>query len=202
MKHKSAVSCFLSLLVFLALVSGATSCNNNDDTQGDLTNRGVINTQNFSLDTESVGLETQVHGSIFVIGGSEEPEDLRLRIVAWLEIDPDDFGGVSFSFPRGWEVSDIVSDYPQGAENPQYYVSCWQTTDTDEEWPLMMQIGHSKFDSAIAGGGQGALIFELKPDPSLQEIPESLGILAGAGSRGEYTVYPCYQIFNIALSSN
>jgi len=198
MKHRPFIILALCLTVLLTCL-GALACDDKSSAAQYSINPDITGYQQFSIDIGSVGLETRVHGSVFTIGSRDRPADLRLRIVAWVEIDPDDWAGVELLVPQGWEVSQVVSDYPQGKLDPDEYVAVWQTGDTDGEWHMFIDIGYSKYLTNLAGGGQGSVSIELKPISTGQELPDSIDILIGAGSQGDTAQHPCYQRITVAL---
>jgi len=189
------------LLTLLVLSSGLVSCTDQNDIAGsDSVNRNVVNYQDFSLSADTVGLDTNVSGTIFVIGENDKPDELRVQIIAWVEIDSTDWAGVEFAIPHGWEVSGIVSDYPQGYPAPDEYTTSWQTEDSESEWHIKVDIGSSKYNTDITRGGKGTVFIELKPLYPEQKLPDSIDILAGVGSEGDMVAYPCYQIINVLLN--
>jgi hypothetical protein len=195
--------CGLKYLLALALVPvmaiAAASCGQTASTPASV-NEDTIAYREFSLDTESVGLETRTSGTIFVKGDAAEEGDRRVVISARVEIDPADWGGVSFNIPVGWEVSSVTSDYPQGNPHPENYTSTLYTGSTQGEYQRIVEVGNTRHGAAEPQGGVGSVIIELVPMPGNQDLGASLGILIGVGSSEGYIVDPVHDIFPVSLN--
>ena len=83
-------------------------------------------------------------GTIFVEG--EKGQINHIKIVAHVDIDPTDWGGVAFYIPNQWSVSSITSSYPehQSKLKPAEYVSTWKNSSDDSSWRTMIEIGRNE----------------------------------------------------------
>jgi hypothetical protein len=158
-------------------------------------NNDVLNFKDFYLTAESVKLNTNVKGTIFVKRNGENADKKHIQISARVEIDPRDWGGVSFYFPQGWNVSGITSDYPQGNPGPERYT----TTLSSGGEARLVYIGNSKM-SASSNGGEGDIIIDLDPVSTNKDLPEDLVITVGVGSEGEVVVNPVSQKIMVPLN--
>jgi hypothetical protein len=137
-------------------------------------NMEVINYRNFYLDSAATGQNTYVRGSIFTKQNKQNKANYHLQIVSWIEIDPQDIGGVTFHIPAGWYVSSINTDFPQGNSKPEDYTSVWynnyynQTPETGK--PIWIQVGGIEMTHRADAFGKGNVIIEIEPI-SLKDIP-------------------------------
>jgi hypothetical protein len=165
-------------------------------------NNDLINYESFSLSAEEVGLKTATGGTIFVRGDKEKSEDRRIEISAWVEIDAADWGGVSFNIPRGWEVTHVASDYPQGNSKPETYATVLQTESPKEKYNRIVEIGNTRHGAAAPQGGKGNLIIELAPKSSKQALPENIEVLIGVGSKDDYILNPVGETIEVPLNTD
>ena len=99
------ILCFVILVPLLAV----TSCSNVD--RGVVAQQGFIALQDFSVTSESTGLETYAKGIIYVRENEGENKGYHAEILAWYRVDYADFwGGVRFLIPCGWEVTGVTSN--------------------------------------------------------------------------------------------
>lgn len=192
---------YFSIMIAVILISLTASSCHHSQTPTSPVNNDLINFKDFSVSAEIVGLSTFVRGTVFVKGTEDKPGEHHVQIAAWTEIDEMDWGGISFYIPRGWEVTDITSDYPQGSPKPEEYIGIWHTEAEEENFNTFVEIGHTKFRPGLNQGGKGNLIIELAPILTKQELPEILEIRIGAGSKGEYTVNPVVETISIPLNT-
>jgi hypothetical protein len=162
-------------------------------------NDDVISYRDFSLNAASVGLSTMTEGTIFVRGSEEKAGERRVQISAQVEIDPADWGGVSFNIPVGWEVSSVTSDYPQGNPHPENYTSVLYTGSTEGQYQRIVEIGNTKHGADEPQGGIGSVIIELVPMSDNKDIGESLEIGIAVGSAEGYIMGPVNDVFTISL---
>lgn len=196
MKRQTAPKAYLIAAILMLLGMTATACHQ-PVMPSSTVNKDVLNFRDFSVSAESVDLSTSVNGTIFVRGDIEKPDDRHLQISARLEIDPNDWGGVGFSFPQGWNVTSIASDYPQGNPAPDRYI----TTLSSGGEARMVYIGSSKMlGSDVGGGGRGSVIIDVEPASGQKDLPESLVITVGVGSKGEVVSNPVFQKIPVPLN--
>lgn len=147
------------LIVFILLFLNTDKKEANEP----MVNGNIIHVKNFDLDAKSTNLKTMTQGSIFV--ESEKQHIDHIKIVAHIEIDPADWGGVAFYIPDQWSVSSITSSYPehQSKLKPAEYVSTWMDSSDDSSWRTMIEIGRER-NYIANGGGTGTIVIELSPD--------------------------------------
>lgn len=175
MKFGSATK-FLIAIAILCLSVTALSCSNNNASTYIPSNEGVVNSKDFCVSSNTTALKTSARGTIFV--EKDKSNNYKAQIVAWVEIDPMDWGGVSFTIPFGWEVTSRTSSYLNSSNN----ITMWETSDREfSKWHQMVEIGTSR-DYIPQGGGSGSVIIELAANPQGQEPSEALAIMVGVGS--------------------
>lgn len=160
-------------------------------------NRDVLYFRDFALNAEPVDLKTSVKGTIFVRGDRGKTEVSLIQISARVEIDPRDWGGVTFYAPVGWQFSRITSDYPQGNPNPEKYVAVF--TSGDMERAPWTSIGSSKY-SSNSGGGEGSLIIDMEPSVDFKDLPENQAVIVAIGSKGDVVMNPVSQTIPLPLN--
>jgi hypothetical protein len=156
---------------------------------GDSYNNATINEdisiiQNFSVESNSTNLSTSVEGTIFVSHDDKEIPS-HIQIVAWIEIDPNDWGGVSFFIPKKWNVSNISSSYPYNEDMsiPKDNISILNAHDTKMyEWHQFIEIGRNH-NYMPSEGGTGTIVIDLYPDKDSIEQTESFNITVAVGSK-------------------
>lgn len=74
-------------------------------------NEKIVQTRSFSVSSDSTDLNTSAKGTVFIKGDEGIPG--HVQIVASIEIDPNDWGGVAFYIPDKWYISNIISSYPE-----------------------------------------------------------------------------------------
>ncbi|MGO4370287.1 hypothetical protein [Paenibacillus sp. 2TAB19] len=151
-------------------------------------NENIIQTKSFSVSADSTDLITSSKGTVFVKGEGDKVEGMR--IVAYIEIDPDDWGGVSFSLPAHWVVANITSSYPENATNttPNEHISTWTTADTDVEWTTSIEIGRDR-SYLPTSGGSGTIVIDIMPDQNVNPTEAiQVGVAVGSAIRNGYKV--------------
>jgi hypothetical protein len=180
MKNRSKY--LILLFMFIAIVSVLFLMNiNKNEANEPLVNGNIIHVKNFDLNAKSTNLKTMTEGTIFVEGEKEHID--HIKIVAHVEIDPTDWGGVAFYIPDQWSVSSITSSYPehQSKLKPAEYVSTWTNSSDDSSWRTMIEIGRER-DLTANGGGTGTIVIDLSPDKKGVTPSESLKIGIEVGS--------------------
>lgn len=154
---------------------------NTNETNEPVVNGNIIQVKNFDLDAKSTNLKTRTEGAIFVEGEKEQID--HIKIVAHVEIDPTDWGGVAFYIPDQWSVSSINSSYPEHQSKLKLadYVSTWKNSSNDSSWRTMIEIGRER-DLTANGGGTGTIVIDLSPDQKAVIPSESLKIGIEVGS--------------------
>jgi hypothetical protein len=200
----TAVRCAICLVI-LALLLAATSCSNVD--RGVVAHKGFVGLREFSVTSESTGLETYTKGIIYVRENEGENKGYHAEILAWYEVDLKDWAGVQFSIPCGWEVIDVTSNYysvnhisvwsspfcdnPEAAQNAQWWQYVW-VEGPGNVW--------------VEGPGNGRLVIELNSTSSrVNPWPGVFKVLVGVGSDerdGARIFNPDYQEIEVPLSES
>lgn len=194
-------------ILILILIPAAVSCSDTSEVLYRIPqNEGIINFKDFYVSSDSTDLETFTRGTVFI--KTDDLDNYYVQIAAWIEIDPRDHGGVSFSIPFGWKVTSITSSYPdvRRGYNPEDYIGTWYTVDYwFNEWSTGVQIGYSlpPGGHSPSGGGAGSVVIELEststePHPFPGVFKTSIGV--GYEEREGYTVVsPDYEIIEVSL---
>ncbi|MBD2868150.1 hypothetical protein [Paenibacillus arenilitoris] len=145
-------------------------------------NESVIHSETFAVTAVSGQLDTTAKGTLFVLGG--EGEAKQIRIVASIEVDPDDWGGIAFNIPKQWYVSNILSSYPdsKAQSDSDDYVSTWMTADTDVEWHARVEVGRDR-SYKPAEGGTGTVVIDLVHDQEAETLQETFKMVVEVGSK-------------------
>ncbi|WP_076327183.1 hypothetical protein MHI48_08020 [Paenibacillus sp. FSL H7-0942] len=180
MKKRSKYLIVLFLFIAIVLIFLFLNTNKNEANEP-VVNGNIIHVKNFDLDAKSTNLKTMTQGSIFV--ESEKQHIDHIKIVAHVEIDPADWGGVAFYIPDQWSVSCITSSYPehQSKLKPAEFVSTWMDSSDDSSWRTMIEIGRER-NYIANGGGTGTIVIELSPDKKGESPSESLKVGIEVGS--------------------
>jgi hypothetical protein len=143
-------------------------------------NETVLQTGAFRVRSDSTDLNTSATGTVFM-KGTEGTAD-QIQIVAFIEIDPDDWGGVSIYLPRGWYIAGLQSSYPEedAQVSPADDVSVWNTAESDYELNKAIEIGRSH-DYIPTGGGTGTVVIDLAPDPDAAASSASFHMMVAVG---------------------
>ncbi|MBN2239098.1 MAG: hypothetical protein JW712_04940 [Dehalococcoidales bacterium] len=190
------------LLLSLSLLP-VVSCTVSPDAESAVIyNEDLIISRDFDISSESTDLNTSVRGTVFLSGAEGIPE--HAEIIAWVEVDPDDWGGVMFGIPKEWNVSGITSSYPgEGSrEKPEDLIAVWGSNDTEfvtrYDYNKMVEIGTNRWKPT--GGGTGMVIIQLEVDPDLVKQTDVFTLTVGAGSSendGIKSIFPDWQTIEI-----
>jgi hypothetical protein len=183
MEPKTSIR-FLTTVALILLSLTVLSCSNNNVCTYMPPNEGVVSFKDFYVSSNSTELNTFARGTIFV--EKDKSDNYTAQIVAWIEIDPMDFGGVGFSIPFGWEVTNLIGSYPDIGNNT--WMSCPFENDPVEgdrdplNWRQWIAIGSQHYSYISSGGGSGSVIIELAAYPKGQKPSETLAIMVAVGS--------------------
>ncbi|WP_041613455.1 hypothetical protein [Paenibacillus sp. JDR-2] len=144
-------------------------------------NEKILSSQNFSLDAASSGLNTSAKGTVFVKETSKKLQ--TIQIVALIEIDPKDWGGVAFYVPKDWMIAKIESSYTenQTAISPDNYASTWTNSDKNAYWHSWIEFGRDR-RYETGQGGTGIVKIELVSNKKLNTF--ELTVEAGSAVHG------------------
>ncbi len=172
----------------LVLMSGLLPACGGSGCVEQVTNRDVINFRNFTLDTAEVGLTTRAEGTVFVHGDLDKPDAITVQIAIFVEIDPEDWGGVNFYFPEGWKVTHINSSLVE--INESYYsnlASVWTSGQPEEGGKNMVFIGKSSpGEKPTNDERKGILVLDADYVWGNKATPEKITLGIAAGSRDGY----------------
>ena len=182
----------LVFALIIALLSVSLSACNGSDYTGTVTNTDVINFQDFYLDAAGVGLATQASGTVFVRGDLEKPDDIFVEVSMYVNIDPDDWGGVSLYFPEGWRVNNVLGSVVE-IDEPYYSnlvsaMSSGQPEDGAESW---VSVGYPLTQAGDSPGDlSGSVVIQADYVWKGKTTPEILDLTIGVGSKDGYIVNP------------
>ena len=199
-KIMGTVLAFSILLGILIVVSscGYSSQHSNNDI---VANDDIIQLKGFSVRADSSSMMTSAKGTVYV-RGKDKPESVQ--IIAYIQIDPNDWGGVSFSFTDGWSITGITSSYPEKDTHvvPKDFVDRWTTADSEVEWNKFVEIGRDR-SYVPTGGGTGTVVIDLLPDENNLQNNTTFRCLVGVGAHeknGVKIVNPDYITVELPLT--
>ena len=111
----------------------------------------------FCVSLEELG--TTAKGTVFVY---EKGQDvLGIRIVSFVDIGSDDWGGIAFFLPAGCVLDDIMCTYPETGEQTHRdsSVTWWSSESDNSEYHLAVEIGRNRYFNP-SGGGNGTVIID------------------------------------------
>ncbi|WP_433708383.1 hypothetical protein [Paenibacillus illinoisensis] len=184
MKMKRRTTFILALLLSILVITLLWQLNQNTSSIEPTVNGNIVQVRSFHLRSDSTHLKTSTKGSVFVKG--EHGQFEQIQIVAEIEIDPLDWGGVAFYIPDHWQVSSITSSY-QGNQLtliPEDYISIWKTSGKDASWRTMVEVGRDR-SYVPTGGGTGTVMINLIPEQISMSTSESIAIGIEVGSKEE-----------------
>jgi hypothetical protein len=198
MKHNLSFS-----IIMILIATVLRGCNQDrDNFDAVITNEKIIQTKDFYVNSDSTELETSVKGTAFLSGGEGVPE--HAQIVAFVEIDPDDWGGVGVNLSDQWNISSITSSYPEGKKEktPEDYVAIWTTKDTKKEWNKWIEIGRDTHRWTPTGGGKGTVVIDLEINKETMSPSDVFRMTVGVGSKekdGIRSVHPDWKLIEIPI---
>jgi len=142
-------------------------------------NEGITKIEHFNISSDNTDLLTSVNGTVFYNG-----KQASAQIIASIYIDPNDWGGVAFYFPGGWQISGVKSSYPQGiqGEDPSDLVNILSTIqDEPDKWITRLEIARDSISATKHSGGYGTVVIDLN---YINEKPQhALGFAVSIGSK-------------------
>lgn len=176
---KKIYGLFIAIILIMSTVFffGCESKNINSETKA---NENIMKIKDFMVRTDSTNLNTSVKGSIFVKGAEGIPE--HIQIVAHIEVDKDDWGGVVFYIPKKWQVSNIVSSYSANGSQatPEENIATFHTKAEKYDWYKFIEVGRNR--NHIATGGTGSIVIDLIPIKNEIKQSEKYNITVAVGS--------------------
>ncbi len=168
---------FTAFVIVTAAVLMLGACGSGE-TDTPVVNENLIQKDCFKISAESSGLDTCASGTVFCESG--DSTSVHIKIAAQIEIDPDDWGGVSFSFTDGWEITGALCSYPDDQTAVSYQAAIWRTADSDAEWDKMIEIGRDRLGNSPSDGGTGTVIIDLEP-ASNDVQPDAFNMIVAVG---------------------
>ena len=116
-----------------------------------------LGAERFNVWSEEHG--TSASGTIEIYG--KDRDTLSIRILADLQIGPEDWGGVAFSLPAGCELKQVSCTYPETDGEPcsDPPVNVWTTASDIEKYTTLIEIGRDR-SQIPSGGGEGKVVIE------------------------------------------
>lgn len=195
---------FSIAIIIIVIATIFSSCNQDLEYVDDVKiNEKIICSKDFYVSSESTDLATSVRGTVFLSGVEGIAE--HAQIVALIDIDGYDWGGVVFYIPKKWHISSITSSYPQDENEkiPEDYVAIWTPADTEYEWCAMIEIGRDR-SYASTESGKATVVIELDINKERMSTSEVFSIIVGVGCEekdGLRSIHPDYKLIEIPTSS-
>lgn len=109
--RKAFSACILLLFVMLSF----TACGSDKGKDNPATiNHGIIQVKEFEVSTGPEDSNTEAKGHVYV---RKNEDNISIAVVASLVIGEQDWGGVAFYIPAGWNIVNVLSSYPGGNSN-------------------------------------------------------------------------------------
>lgn len=168
----------LALVLFLL-----TACGINNET-GDsaiTVNQDIIQIKEFAISTELPDYNTVAKGNVYI---QNVQGQMKATITAAVVIGEDDWGGVSFYIPKGWNISNVLSSYPDESNKGKAddNASVWNTKDSEAQWVSFVEIGRNPERlPSPTGGGTGTVVIEVISNKDVS-TPDKFSLLVSVGS--------------------
>lgn len=171
---------YIAILVLVCLLIPLSACKNSSRNEIRV-NKNIILQRGFNISSDSTELNTSAKGTVFIKEVEGNPEEVQ--IVASIEIDTNDWGGVTFYIANDWNISNITSSYPENESQviPADYINTWTTSDPEPEWSKRIEIGRDR-NYVPTIGGTGTIVIDLFLDKELAPKPETFNIMVAVGS--------------------
>jgi hypothetical protein len=174
---------YIVILVLFCFLIPLSACKNSSiNEMNDIgVNKNIISQRGFNVSSDSTVLNTSAKGTVFIKELEGKPEEVQ--IVAFIEIDPNDWGGVSFYITSDWSISNITSSYPENESQmiAMDYIDTWASSAPETEWSQRIEIGRDR-NYVQTIGGKGTIVIDLFLDEELESRPEVFNIMVAVGS--------------------
>lgn len=169
------------VLSFLLIFVSACEKSSKDDIKNTEVNKNIVLQRNFNVSSDSTELETSAEGTIFIKEVEGTPK--QIKIVAWIEIDHDDWSGVQVYIPKEWSITNIINSYPgkEDSETSTKSTAIWSTASDKVEWDKYIAIGRSSSFKST-GGGTGTFVIDLALDEEVISKPDLFNIMVAVGA--------------------
>lgn len=148
----------------------------------------VYGSGDFTVGMDEV--ETSAKGSIITYEKDENV--LGIKIVAFIHVDSEDWGGVAFQIPKGCKLEELLNTYPNSmdSEDKDHDVNIWTTGSDGSDYSVAIEIGRSR-SRENTGGGEGTVVIDLSYSyddiNDVNELP--FGIECGASDEDGSVVW-------------
>ena len=174
---------YIAILVLFCFMITLSACEKGSIKEMDdpRINKNIILQDSFNVSADSSKLNTSAIGTVFIKEVKGNPEEIQ--IISSIEIDPSDWGGVTFYIADGWRVSNITSSYPENEPQlmPADYIATWTTSDSRHEWGKRIEIGRDR-DYVPTIGGTGTIVIDLALEKKISPAPKIFELLVAVGS--------------------
>jgi hypothetical protein len=93
-----------------------------------------------------------------------------VQIIAWVQVDPSDYNGITFVLPTEWEVTAVVTDFAKANSHQKSYIAIVESTGV----PRYITIGKNEVGFPPLNGGQGNIRIDLELKDTKTPLPENL----------------------------
>lgn len=174
---------YIVILVLSFLLISVSACekSSKDDIKNTEVNKNIVLQRNFNVSSDSTELKTSAEGTIFIKEVEGTPK--QIKIVAWIEIDHDDWSGVQVYIPKEWSITNIINSYPgkEDSETSTKSTAIWSTASDKVEWDKYIAIGRSSSFKST-GGGTGTFVIDLALDEEVISKPDLFNIMVAVGA--------------------
>jgi hypothetical protein len=187
--RKIAIACGLALVLVACLLTGCGKAQPVVE---------IVDVCNFCIHDPDVS-NSLAKGAVFA---KTIDSSRHVVISAWIEIEPEDWGGAEFTISPGWEIADVTSSYIDTlvGGKPNEYIARFTTSSPEEEWRKRVEIAcRPIMPRPDLGGGSGSVIIELEPEEP-DNPPRECKILIGVGSEerdGVLVMHPVGDIVTV-----
>lgn len=150
----------VAVIIVFIMQTNETESNEKDATA---INAELDSMHDFIISADSTNLKSSAQGTVYV------KEDRSIQIVATIEIDPNDWGGVAFYVPHGWSIRNINTSYPE-QEKDIIPVALWHSN--NENSNTMIEIGRNRNYKATKGGS-GTVVIDLIAEEDAASIKQT-----------------------------
>lgn len=182
MKRKVGFILLIAVAIFIiGFVLYSLLTRQNQMSHNYVANDNIVKIIDFSVRSDSTDLDSSAEGVVFV--RAEDGIFEGVRIIARIEVDPDDWGGVGFHIPRNWYISNITNSYHDSAREPS---DAWPWLNEGGEWSAWIPFGYSENQMVPTGGGTGTVLIDAVPDKAAIDHSETyhFSIYVGSELRG------------------
>lgn len=148
---------YICLSICICLLYGCKDAEEKKASEKEWNFSELLGKQDFSVDAKELG--TAAKGT--VICYERNPNVIELRLISFVSIGPEDWGGVAFYFPPGCELWMFYAHSQTILKNSimSHILKYWNTGNTDGRYTLGVEVGRSH-EYIPVGGGNGIIIID------------------------------------------